>query len=214
MLPQFVSRQAGHVSAQILVLGLLFAAIAVVSDPVWALAAGALRTWFARSPRRLERVGAAGGVGTAAVGVGFSSPDARADLSNRYREGGLLMRSVSCSMNVSLDGYIVGRAATSTGRRPTRRSFASSPTRNDRSASTGWDGGCTRRCSTGSPPTRIRRLTTQCRVGRDLEAAPQGCSPPRRRRYRAMPAWPPAAWRRRSSGCGPSPGRATSRSAR
>ena len=30
---------------------------------------------------------------------------------------------------------------------------------------------------------------------------------------RAMPAWPPAAWRRRSSGCGPSRGRATSRSA-
>jgi len=28
-----------------------------------------------------------------------------------------------------------------------------------------------------------------------------------------MPAWPPAAWRRRSSGCEPSRGRATSRSA-
>jgi dihydrofolate reductase len=29
----------------------------------------------------------------------------------------------------------------------------------------------------------------------------------------AMPAWPLAAWRRRSNGCEPSPGRATSRSA-
>ena len=32
-------------------------------------------------------------------------------------------------------------------------------------------------------------------------------------RCTAMPAWLPAAWRRRSSGCGPSRGRATSRSA-
>ena len=32
------------------------------------------------------------------------------------------------------------------------------------------------------------------------------CSRRRCRRWRAMPAWPPAAWRRRSSGCGPSEG--------
>lgn len=71
ILPQFVSRQAGNVPVQILVLGLLFAAIAVTSDTLWALAAGALRAWFARSPRRLELVGAMGGLGIAAVGVGF-----------------------------------------------------------------------------------------------------------------------------------------------
>ena len=39
------------------------------------------------------------------------------------------------------------------------------------------------------------------------------CSPPRCRRCRAMPTWPPAASRRRSSGCELSRGRATSRSA-
>jgi threonine/homoserine/homoserine lactone efflux protein len=71
ILPQFVSRAAGDVPAQILVLGLLFAAIAVVSDTVWALAAGGFRSWFARSPRRLELVGAGGGVAIAAVGVGL-----------------------------------------------------------------------------------------------------------------------------------------------
>jgi threonine/homoserine/homoserine lactone efflux protein len=71
ILPQFVSRPAGNVPAQILLLGLLFAAIAVASDTVWALAAGALRAWFARSPRRLELVGAVGGLGIAAVGLGF-----------------------------------------------------------------------------------------------------------------------------------------------
>jgi threonine/homoserine/homoserine lactone efflux protein len=71
ILPQFVSRAAGNVTGQILVLGLLFACIAVVSDTVWALAAGGLRSWFARSPRRFELVGAAGGLGIAAVGLTF-----------------------------------------------------------------------------------------------------------------------------------------------
>ena len=71
ILPQFVERGAGHIPAQILVLGAVFAAIAVVSDSVWVLAAGALRAWFARSPRRLELIGGIGGLGIAAVGVGF-----------------------------------------------------------------------------------------------------------------------------------------------
>ena len=71
ILPQFVSRTAGNVPGQILLLGLLFAGIAVASDSLWALAAGALRSWFARSPRRLELVGAAGGLGIAALGLGI-----------------------------------------------------------------------------------------------------------------------------------------------
>lgn len=71
ILPQFADRGAGDVTAQILLLGLIFATIAVVSDTVWVLAAGAFRTWFARSPRRLELVGGAGGLSIAAVGAGF-----------------------------------------------------------------------------------------------------------------------------------------------
>lgn len=39
-LPQFVDRDAGSVVVQILVLGLLFVVLAVVSDGLWALAAG------------------------------------------------------------------------------------------------------------------------------------------------------------------------------
>jgi threonine/homoserine/homoserine lactone efflux protein len=39
-LPQFVDRDAGHVGSQLVVLGLVFVAIAVVSDGLWALAAG------------------------------------------------------------------------------------------------------------------------------------------------------------------------------
>lgn len=71
ILPQFVNRAGGHVTGQILLLGLIFATIAVVSDTVWVLAAGAFRTWFARSPRRLEIVGGFGGLSIAAVGAAF-----------------------------------------------------------------------------------------------------------------------------------------------
>ena len=71
ILPQFVTRSVGDIPGQILLLGLVFATIAVVSDTVWVLAAGAFRAWFARSPRRLELVGGVGGLGIAAVGAGF-----------------------------------------------------------------------------------------------------------------------------------------------
>jgi threonine/homoserine/homoserine lactone efflux protein len=70
ILPQFVTR-SGYVPAQILLLGALFAAVAIVSDTAWALAADRMRTWFARSPRRTELVGGAGGVAIAAVGAGL-----------------------------------------------------------------------------------------------------------------------------------------------
>jgi threonine/homoserine/homoserine lactone efflux protein len=70
ILPQFVSR-GGYVPGQILLLGAVFAALAVASDTAWALAAGGLRSWFARSPRRTELVGGAGGVAIAAVGAGL-----------------------------------------------------------------------------------------------------------------------------------------------
>lgn len=39
-LPQFVDRDAGSVAVQVLVLGLLFVVLAVLSDALWALAAG------------------------------------------------------------------------------------------------------------------------------------------------------------------------------
>ena len=71
ILPQFVSRAGGDVPAQILLLGLIFAAIALLSDSMWALAAGGFRSWFARSPRRLELIGGAGGLAIVAVGAGL-----------------------------------------------------------------------------------------------------------------------------------------------
>ncbi|MEV5608285.1 LysE family translocator [Streptomyces sp. NPDC052225] len=70
VLPQFVDREAGHTVVQMLVLGLVFNAIAVASDSVWGLAASTARSWFARSPRRLAAVGGTGGL--AMVGLGVS----------------------------------------------------------------------------------------------------------------------------------------------
>jgi threonine/homoserine/homoserine lactone efflux protein len=68
MLPQFVDRHAGDVPLQIIVLGALFAGIALISDSTWALAAGTARNWLAGSPRRLALIGGAGGL--AMIGIG------------------------------------------------------------------------------------------------------------------------------------------------
>jgi threonine/homoserine/homoserine lactone efflux protein len=68
VLPQFVDRTVGHVTAQLLVLGALFAGIALISDSAWAVAAGSARAWLGRSPRRLELIGGTGGL--AMIGIG------------------------------------------------------------------------------------------------------------------------------------------------
>ena len=68
MLPQFVDRRAGNVPVQIIVLGAIFAGIALLSDSTWALAAGTVRGWLGRSQRRLELIGGMGGL--AMIGIG------------------------------------------------------------------------------------------------------------------------------------------------
>lgn len=72
VLPQFVDRSAGQVPLQMLLLGLLAFAIGLVSDSLWAVIASQLRTWFTRSRRRGEAVGAAGGVSMIGLGVGLA----------------------------------------------------------------------------------------------------------------------------------------------
>ncbi|WP_158867597.1 LysE family translocator [Leifsonia sp. AG29] len=61
VLPQFVDYHAGSIPLQLLELGLVFLALALISDSVWALVAGTAREWFGRSPKRVERLGATGG---------------------------------------------------------------------------------------------------------------------------------------------------------
>ncbi|MCU1406397.1 MAG: lysine transporter LysE [Glaciihabitans sp.] len=68
VLPQFVTPTTGNVSLQLFLLGLTFATLALLSDSVWALGASTARHWFARSPRRIEALGAGGGV--AMIGLG------------------------------------------------------------------------------------------------------------------------------------------------
>jgi threonine/homoserine/homoserine lactone efflux protein len=69
VLPQFTDPARGHVPIQLLVLGLVFAGIAVVSDSTWGLAAGYTRAWLRRSPGRLEAVGGLSGL--VMVGLGL-----------------------------------------------------------------------------------------------------------------------------------------------
>jgi len=69
ILPQFIDRPAGHVPVQIAVLGAVFAGIALLSDSAWALAAGTVRAWLSRSPRRLALLGGAGGLAMIAIGT-------------------------------------------------------------------------------------------------------------------------------------------------
>jgi threonine/homoserine/homoserine lactone efflux protein len=70
VMPQFTDPAAGHVWAQLLVLGAFVPVIAVACDSVWAFAAGTARVWLANSPRRLSAVGGAGGL--AIVGLGLT----------------------------------------------------------------------------------------------------------------------------------------------
>jgi threonine/homoserine/homoserine lactone efflux protein len=69
ILPEFVSRSGGHVATQMLMLGVVFVAIAAVSDSAWSLLASAARAWLGRSPRRLELIGGAGGLAMIGLGV-------------------------------------------------------------------------------------------------------------------------------------------------
>ncbi|MEU8133652.1 LysE family translocator [Streptodolium elevatio] len=69
VLPQFVDRGQGHVVLQMLLLGLVFNAIAIVFDSIWGLTAATARGWFADSPRRLAAVGGAGGLTMIGLGV-------------------------------------------------------------------------------------------------------------------------------------------------
>ncbi|MEV7865578.1 LysE family translocator [Streptomyces sp. NPDC088124] len=69
VLPQFVDPGRGHVALQMLLLGLVFNVVAIVSDSIWGLIAATARGWFVSSPRRLAMVGGAGGVAMIGLGV-------------------------------------------------------------------------------------------------------------------------------------------------
>ena len=69
ILPGFVNNADGHVPEQILLLGLVFSAIAIICDSIWGFAAGTFRSWFTRSPDRLQLIGGIGGLSIIAIGI-------------------------------------------------------------------------------------------------------------------------------------------------
>lgn len=71
-LPQFIEPSSAA-APQLLLLGLIFAVMAVASDACWALAASRARDWFARRPARLDKLGATGGVMMVGLGVGLAT---------------------------------------------------------------------------------------------------------------------------------------------
>lgn len=71
VLPTFIDRPQGHPSLQLATLGIICVLVAAVSDSTWALASGSARAWLGRSPRRLERLSAGGGVTMIALGAGL-----------------------------------------------------------------------------------------------------------------------------------------------
>ena len=74
-LPQFVNEPAGHTGFQLAALGLVFGAMAVVSDSTWALAASRARDWFARRPTRLDNLSVAGGVMMIGLGAAIAASE-------------------------------------------------------------------------------------------------------------------------------------------
>ena len=60
--PQFVDREAGNVSLQLLVLGFIFVTIGVICDGTWGIVAGTARAWLADNPRRLVQMRIVGGL--------------------------------------------------------------------------------------------------------------------------------------------------------
>ncbi len=73
VLPQFVDVRLGHVPIQMLALGAVWAAIALISDSLWALAASRARDWLTASGRRIfRRMQIGSGAVMVGLGVGLA----------------------------------------------------------------------------------------------------------------------------------------------
>ena len=61
VLPQFIDREKGQITSQLILLGAIFSALAFISDGTWGLLAGTARAWLANDSSRLEKLRASGG---------------------------------------------------------------------------------------------------------------------------------------------------------
>jgi len=61
ILPQFIDREAGKVTSQLILMGAIFAVLAFFSDGGWGILAGTIRNWLATEMRRLVKMRITGG---------------------------------------------------------------------------------------------------------------------------------------------------------
>ena len=69
VLPQFIDRERGYVTGQLILLGAIFSILAFFSDGTWGLLAGTARQWLATDSKRLERLRATGGTIMIILGI-------------------------------------------------------------------------------------------------------------------------------------------------
>jgi threonine/homoserine/homoserine lactone efflux protein len=62
ILPQFVDREAGNITSQLILMGAIFAFLAFFSDGGWGVLAGTIRNWLATDLKRLVRMRMTGGI--------------------------------------------------------------------------------------------------------------------------------------------------------
>ena len=69
ILPQFIDQEKNNVTAQLLLLGAIFALIALISDGSYGLLAGTIRQWLAGDVKRLIFMRLTGGLVMIALGI-------------------------------------------------------------------------------------------------------------------------------------------------
>ena len=69
ILPQFIDQEKNNVTAQLLLLGTIFALIALISDGSYGLLAGTIRQWLSGDVKRLIFMRLTGGVVMIALGI-------------------------------------------------------------------------------------------------------------------------------------------------
>ena len=69
ILPQFVDRNAGNITSQLILMGAIFAFLAFFSDGGWGILAGTIRNWLATEMKRLVRMRMTGGIVMIILGV-------------------------------------------------------------------------------------------------------------------------------------------------
>ena len=69
LLPQFVDREAGSITSQLILMGAIFAFLGFFSDSGWGILAGTIRNWLATELKRLVLMRMTGGVVMVILGL-------------------------------------------------------------------------------------------------------------------------------------------------